>query len=46
MLVVLLLLLMITKYIPVCKTSDSDLYITQFDNSVVDAGMLKMDFLD
>ena len=36
----------ITKHIPVCKTSDSDLLITQFDNSVVErAGMLKMDFL-
>ena len=36
----------ITNYIPVCKNSDSDLLITQFDNSVVEqAGMLKMDFL-
>jgi len=36
----------ITQHIPVCKTSDSDLLITQFDNSVVErAGMLKMDFL-
>ena len=36
----------ITNYIPVCTTIDSDLLITQFDNSVVErAGMLKMDFL-
>jgi DNA polymerase III subunit alpha len=36
----------ITKYIPVCTSKDSDLYVTQFDNSVVEsAGMLKMDFL-
>lgn len=36
----------ITKYIPVCTSKDSDLYVTQFDGSVVeDAGMLKMDFL-
>tara|TARA_B100001250_G_scaffold414550_1_gene453777 strand:- start:3317 stop:7798 length:4482 start_codon:yes stop_codon:yes gene_type:complete len=36
----------ITNHIPVCKSSDSDLLITQFDNSVVErAGMLKMDFL-
>lgn len=36
----------ITKFIPVCVSKDSDLYVTQFDNSVVEnAGMLKMDFL-
>jgi DNA polymerase-3 subunit alpha len=36
----------ITKYIPVCTAKDADLYVTQFDGSVVeDAGMLKMDFL-
>ncbi len=36
----------ITKYIPVCTSKDSELYVTQFDNSVVEsAGMLKMDFL-
>jgi DNA polymerase III subunit alpha len=32
--------------IPVAKSKDSDLLLTQFDNSVVEsAGMLKMDFL-
>ncbi len=36
----------ITNYIPVSKSKDSDLLITQFDNSVIEsAGMLKMDFL-
>ena len=36
----------ITKYVPVCTSRESDLYVTQFDNSVVEsAGMLKMDFL-
>ena len=36
----------ITKYLPVIKAKDSDLLVTQFDNSVVeDAGLLKMDFL-
>jgi DNA polymerase-3 subunit alpha len=36
----------ITKYVPVSVAKDSDLYVTQFDNSVVEsAGMLKMDFL-
>jgi len=36
----------ITEYIPVSTSKDSDMLITQFDNSVVeDAGMLKMDFL-
>ena len=35
-----------TELIPVTKSKDSELLITQFDNSVVeDAGMLKMDFL-
>ncbi|GAA3634328.1 DNA polymerase III subunit alpha [Flavivirga jejuensis] len=36
----------ITKFVPVSVAKDSDLYVTQFDNSVVeDAGLLKMDFL-
>ena len=36
----------ITKYIPVATAKESDLLVTQFDNSVVEsAGMLKMDFL-
>ena len=36
----------LTKYIPVSKSKDSELLITQFDNSVIEsAGMLKMDFL-
>ena len=36
----------ITKYVPVSVAKDSDMYVTQFDNSVVeDAGLLKMDFL-
>ncbi len=36
----------ITKYIPVTVAKDSDLLVTQFDNSVVEsAGLLKMDFL-
>ena len=36
----------ITNLIPICTTKDSDLFVTQFDNSVVEsAGMLKMDFL-
>jgi DNA polymerase-3 subunit alpha len=36
----------ITKYIPVCTSKDSELFVTQFDNSVVEnAGMLKIDFL-
>ncbi len=36
----------LTKFIPVSTAKDSDMLITQFDNSVVeDAGMLKMDFL-
>ncbi|TXK71642.1 DNA polymerase III subunit alpha [Mesonia sp. HuA40] len=36
----------ITNHVPVSLAKDSDLYVTQFDNSVVeDAGLLKMDFL-
>lgn len=36
----------VTALIPVAKLKDSELLITQFDNSVVEsAGMLKMDFL-
>jgi len=36
----------ITKYIPMTVAKDSDLLLTQFDNSVVEkAGLLKMDFL-
>lgn len=36
----------ITKYVPVKVDKDSDMYITQFDNSVAEsAGLLKMDFL-
>ena len=36
----------ITNLIPVTTAKDSDLLVTQFDNSVVeDAGLLKMDFL-
>ncbi|WP_104735416.1 DNA polymerase III subunit alpha [Hanstruepera ponticola] len=36
----------ITNFVPVATAKDSDLYVTQFDNSVVeDAGLLKMDFL-
>ncbi len=36
----------ITNLIPVATAKDSDLYVTQFDNNVVeDAGLLKMDFL-
>jgi DNA polymerase-3 subunit alpha len=36
----------ITNYVPVALAKDSDLYVTQFDNSVVEsAGLLKMDFL-
>ena len=32
--------------IPITRAKDSDLMVTQFDNSVVeDAGLLKMDFL-
>ena len=36
----------ITQFVPISTTRDSDLYVTQFDNSVVEsAGLLKMDFL-
>ena len=36
----------ITKFVPVATAKDSDMYVTQFDNSVVEsAGLLKMDFL-
>ncbi len=36
----------ITNFVPVSTAKDSELYVTQFDNSVVeDAGLLKMDFL-
>ncbi|WP_299521034.1 DNA polymerase III subunit alpha [Winogradskyella sp.] len=36
----------ITNYVPIATAKDSDLYVTQFDNSVVEsAGLLKMDFL-
>ena len=36
----------ITELVPVATAKDSDMYVTQFDNSVVEsAGLLKMDFL-
>jgi DNA polymerase-3 subunit alpha len=36
----------ITQFVPIATAKDSDLYVTQFDNSVVEeAGLLKMDFL-
>ena len=36
----------ITNYVPVALAKDSNMFCTQFDNSVVeDAGLLKMDFL-
>jgi DNA polymerase-3 subunit alpha len=36
----------ITNFVPVSTAKDSDLYLTQFDNNVVEsAGLLKMDFL-
>ena len=36
----------ITNYVPVTVAKDSDLLVSQFDNSVAeDAGLLKMDFL-
>lgn len=36
----------ITNFVPVTTAKDSDLYLTQFDNSVAEsAGLLKMDFL-
>jgi DNA polymerase-3 subunit alpha len=34
------------KFVPVTKAKDSDMLVTQFDNSVAEsAGLLKMDFL-
>ncbi|MBC7524168.1 MAG: DNA polymerase III subunit alpha [Flavobacterium sp.] len=36
----------ITDFVPIATAKDSELYVTQFDNSVVEsAGLLKMDFL-
>ncbi|MEM7185760.1 MAG: DNA polymerase III subunit alpha [Bacteroidota bacterium] len=36
----------INNFVPIATAKDSDLYVTQFDNSVVEsAGLLKMDFL-
>ncbi len=36
----------ITNYVPVSVAKDSDLLVSQYDNSVAeDAGLLKMDFL-
>ena len=36
----------LTEHIPVCKSKDSELLVTQFDGHYVeDVGMLKMDFL-
>ena len=36
----------ISDFVPITRAKDSDFYVTQFDNSVVeDAGLLKMDFL-
>ncbi|MEN8202971.1 MAG: DNA polymerase III subunit alpha [Bacteroidota bacterium] len=36
----------LTQHLPVCKSKDSDLLVTQFDGHFVeDVGMLKMDFL-
>ena len=36
----------LTNFVPVARAKESELYATQFDNSVVeDAGLLKMDFL-
>ena len=36
----------ISEFVPITKAKDSEFYVTQFDNSVVeDAGLLKMDFL-
>ncbi|MFA5573579.1 MAG: DNA polymerase III subunit alpha [Brumimicrobium sp.] len=36
----------ITEYVPVALAKDSNMYCTQYDNSVVEeAGLLKMDFL-
>ena len=36
----------ITNFVPIATAKDSDLFVTQFDNAVVEnAGLLKMDFL-
>ncbi len=36
----------LTKFVPISTAKDSDMLVTQFDNSVVEnAGLLKMDFL-
>tara|TARA_B000000609_G_scaffold144043_1_gene124491 strand:- start:117 stop:3398 length:3282 start_codon:yes stop_codon:yes gene_type:complete len=36
----------ISEFVPITRARDSDFFVTQFDNSVVeDAGLLKMDFL-
>lgn len=36
----------ITNFVPIATAKDSELYVTQFDNAVVEsAGLLKMDFL-
>ncbi|HQQ95399.1 MAG TPA: DNA polymerase III subunit alpha [Bacteroidia bacterium] len=36
----------LTRFVPVTKAKDSDMLLTQFDNSVAEsAGLLKMDFL-
>ncbi|MFV0247903.1 MAG: DNA polymerase III subunit alpha, partial [Tenacibaculum sp.] len=36
----------ITNFVPISLAKDTDMYVTQFDNSVVEnAGLLKMDFL-
>ena len=36
----------ITDFVPIATAKDSDLYVTQWDNAVVEsAGLLKMDFL-
>ena len=36
----------ITQFVPIATAKDSELFVTQFDNSVVEeAGLLKMDFL-
>ncbi len=36
----------ITNLVPIAKAKDTDMYVTQFDNAVVEsAGLLKMDFL-
>ena len=36
----------ITNFVPIATAKDSNLYVTQYDNAVVEsAGLLKMDFL-